>query len=206
MKSAVKSFLAFYSAACRIIGMVVVPIMILALTGFVLTVYRDANGIYPEYLLYAYAAGGEIMLDFWMFGGICSREENGLEYLKTSKRGRALLQKSVAVDLLRRFVYMMGYGLFCYAFTGYRQEFVSALIMYVVVVAALNVSRHFALWQAHMLVTLGACVLFTTVMVFCGVLGAFLAETVIFGILAAVLSVGTVWHVGFCMRRSYYEK
>lgn len=205
MKSAVKSFLAFYSAGLRIVGLVVIPVLILAVSGFILATYKDSNGIYPEYLLYVYVAGGEVMLDFWMFGGVCSREGNGLEYMKTSKRGRMLLQKSVAMDLLRRFVYMMGYALFCYAFTGYRQEFVSALILYVVVVGALNVSRHFVQWQMQMLVTLGACILSATVIVFCGVLGAVMAEMAVFGVLAAVLSIVTVWHVGFCMKRSYYE-
>lgn len=120
----------------------------------------------------------------------------------------ATLQKCVAVDLLRRFVYLMGFGLFCFAFTGEAQEFVTALAAYLVVTAVLNLTRHFVLWQLQMLVCCLAAAVFAGAAVLFWMLGqgALIAELVILGVAAAAVSAATVWHMGYCMKRSYHEK
>lgn len=46
----------------------------------------------------------EIMLDYFFFGGIASKDTNRLEYLKTSYRGTACLKKGLTVDSIRRFL------------------------------------------------------------------------------------------------------
>lgn len=46
----------------------------------------------------------EIMLDYFFFGGIMSKDTNRLEYLITSYRGMACLEKSLVTDSIRRFV------------------------------------------------------------------------------------------------------
>lgn len=46
----------------------------------------------------------EIILDYFVFGGIASKETNRLEYLKTSVRGMHLLKSSLITDAVRRFL------------------------------------------------------------------------------------------------------
>lgn len=46
----------------------------------------------------------EIFFDYFIFGGIASRETNKLEYLKTSVRGISMLKSSLAADIIRRFL------------------------------------------------------------------------------------------------------
>lgn len=45
----------------------------------------------------------EIYMDYFIFGGIASKETNRLEYLKTSARGIPLLKSSLITDGVRRF-------------------------------------------------------------------------------------------------------
>lgn len=46
----------------------------------------------------------EIILDYFVFGGIASKETNRLEYLKTSVKGINLLKSSLITDAVRRFL------------------------------------------------------------------------------------------------------
>lgn len=206
MKKAVKSYLAFSSLGYRIVCMLVAPVLLLALAGLVLVTAEECNGIFPEYFLFCYVVGFEVMSDFWMLCGVCSREGRGLEYAKTSRCGVSVLQKCAAVDSLRRFVYMMGFGLFCFAFTGYVQDFVTALIAYLVVTAVLNLTRHFVLWQAQILACFLAAFVSAMLTVAFWLMQWAAAELIILGAAAAAVSAVSVWHVGDCMRRSYYEK
>ena len=47
--------------------------------------------------------GVELMLDGQVFGGIASKRNNCLEYLKTSIKGMSILKKALITDAIRRF-------------------------------------------------------------------------------------------------------
>lgn len=214
MRKLLKSYIAFTGAGYRIIFLVVLPLALLVFSGFVLAGEQEPNGLYPENWLWCYMIGFEIMNDYWLFGGICSREGSGMEYLKTSVGGTAVLRKGIIGDLLRRFVYIMGFGIFCYAFTGAAQDIVTAMLAYIVVVAFLNLTRHVMAWQIQLLADVGAAILFWLLALMCWLpatirqdaAAVLVSELVVCGVLALVTSAVTVWHMTYCVKGSYYEK
>lgn len=64
----------------------------------------------------------EIVLDYFVFGGIASRETNRLEYLKTSVRGMNLLKGSLITDAVRRFLSIAVIMSSSYLAIAYRQQ------------------------------------------------------------------------------------
>lgn len=214
MKKMIKSYMAFATTGYRIVCLLVVPPLYLAFSGFVLATAEEPNGFYPEYMLYMYLIIYEVLSDYWMFGGLCSREGNAMEYVKTSEKGIAVLRKGIVGDLLRRFLYIMAFGAFCCAFTGSWQNLVMSLLAYVVVAGVLNLTRHTAVWQFQMLVGMGAALIFAVFSLVCwlsaasgGKESAALGiELALFGALAIAVSMVTVWHMGYCVKGSYYEK
>lgn len=64
----------------------------------------------------------EIILDYFVFGGIASKETNRLEYLKTSVRGINLLKSSLITDAIRRFLSIAIIIIGSYLAIAYRQQ------------------------------------------------------------------------------------
>lgn len=213
MKRTIKSYLAFTTAGYRVICLLVCPLVLLAFSGFILATIGEVNGGFPEYTLYMYVVVYGLLSDYWMFGGMCSRENNGMEYVKTSGAGIAVLRKGIIGDLLRHFVYIMGYGVFCSVFSGYRQDIVTAMLAYIAVAAFLNVTRYMIAWQFQLFASFGAAVIFGIFTIVCWLLAAsegaaavFWTELAISSVLALAVSIITVWHMTYCVKGSYYEK
>ncbi|MCM1283111.1 MAG: hypothetical protein NC180_01960 [Muribaculaceae bacterium] len=159
---------------------------------------------------FSYMLVFEILMDYWLFGGLLSREASGMDMFKTSQKGIALLHKAVMGDCLRRLIYLLVYGLVWFALTGERQCFVSALAVYAVATAVLNLTRHVLVFQLHMTFGLAAMLPYLAIALPAMYLeksaAVWLAELAAAILLAAGVSVFTVWHVGYCVKGSYYER
>ncbi|MCM1107384.1 MAG: hypothetical protein NC355_10625 [Blautia sp.] len=159
---------------------------------------------------FSYMLVFEILMDYWLFGGLLSREASGMEMFKTSHKGIALLQKAVTGDCLRRLIYLLVYALVWFALTGERQCFVSALVVYAVATAVLNLTRHVLVFQLHVTLSLAAMLPYLAIALPAMFLekgtAVWLAELAAAILLAAGVSVFTVWYVGYCVKGSYYER
>lgn len=105
-----KSYLVFTSWGYRIWGLLVIPALLLAVTYFIFADIAaiSSHGLYTGGSLVLFY---EIFSDYWLFGGICSRQP---EYLKTSLQGMPVLRGALIGDLIRRFLYVMVFAAVCY--------------------------------------------------------------------------------------------
>lgn len=105
MKQYIRSYHAFWPAKTwmKLCVYLFYPLVIIMGLYFL----NDTLGYYPVICM-GFACGFvvtvEIILDYFVFGGIASKETNRLEYLKTSMRGMDLLKSSLITDAVRRFL------------------------------------------------------------------------------------------------------
>lgn len=97
MKDRVRSFLVFTTLGYRIIAFVVLPVLGIWI-GHVLCERLKM----PGYFMTAYLlVPVEIMIDHFVFGGICMKDATHLEYLKCSKRGEWVTQNALLGGMMR---------------------------------------------------------------------------------------------------------
>lgn len=210
---AFKSYKALTSMSYRIVGFLIFPVVLLAVTIVTMAACREYNGLYPEYFLFACMTAGDAVLDYLLFGGICCREGDGLELVRSSRRGLGMLEGGIAFDMLRRFGCCLLIGLVCYVFTGSLQDLVLALAAYLVITGVLNLTRHTVNWQVHLFLGIASSVLFSIAAVLLWLPGQMLqdraavsaVELAVCLVLAAAVSAATAWHMSYCLKRSYYE-
>lgn len=151
MKKKIKSYLVFTTGLYRVATFLLVPLAVLGLqilaapTDFFLVTYITIVVLTPA----------EVLLDYWVFGGIAMKNGGQLEYLKTSDRGRSLIKTALTVDMARQFlagvllcatggvIYLWRNGM---VFPGMR-EFICGidllLLGYFFIVTELTIARHF---------------------------------------------------------------
>lgn len=99
----------------------------------------------------------EMYMDYFIFGGIASKDTNKLEYLKTSIRGMEILKKSLIGDAVRRFlsISLIVYGLKYTSEVTYSgvQAMTLVLCYFVLSELLLFITRHFSFLS---LITAGA--------------------------------------------------
>lgn len=108
MKDRVRSFLVFTTLGYRIIAFGVIPVLGIWFGHLFAKEFQI-----PGYLLTAYLlVPVEIMIDHFIFGGICAKDVSHLEYLKSSKRGEWVTESAliggIARILLTMFVVFVG--------------------------------------------------------------------------------------------------
>lgn len=175
----------------------------------VLCLRPSSAGGAVESVLTCYVAAFEVLVDYWLFGGILKRGGAQLGLFQTSRAGTAILGRSALGDCVRRFVYLLLYGLLCFALTGERMAFASALAVYVAATALLNATRHMQIVQMHMLLAFAAMPAYVLLMAAVrgfASLGAWLPVLFVLLCLAIGVSALTVWHIVYCVKGSYYEK
>ncbi|MDE5777999.1 MAG: hypothetical protein K2I10_05765 [Lachnospiraceae bacterium] len=104
----------------------------------------------------------EIMLDYFVFGGIASRETNRLEYLKTSVKGILLLKGSLMTDAVRRLlsITIIITGSYSVVVCGQQidwrytllQLFMCILSIYLLAETGLLITRFFVNWWINIAV------------------------------------------------------
>lgn len=214
MKKLWTGYTVFLSRGYRWAVFLICPILIAGFATLLYSPSMDETGMILRAVMLSYVTLYEIVSDYWLFGGICNREENGMEYLKSSKKGLAMIGYGIYGDLLRRFLYLFVYGVVYFGLTGQLYDLIVVLLVYSVAVLSLNISRHMVIWQFYLLVAgLGMIifdVLFAVSWVIAelsGYASAILIGELIFSVCLSIMaSVFTAWYTKFCVKRSYYEK
>jgi hypothetical protein len=169
----------------------------------------------------------DIFLDYWIFGGICAKSGNRMEYVKSSFYGYQILKNSIIGDEVRRFggMAVVAFGTMgCYCFS-WQGGIAAADLCYIGLMvlmpfflntAALNVSRYLNTRTLHNMV---ACVASSASLGLLAAKGAALygldQETggagqlihvlVVFAVLSAAAAVLTVWHMLIRVKQSYRD-
>jgi len=79
----------------------IMPVAIICLIGLV-SVFFPISQAFGLSLSSLYVFFGEIMLDGWNFRGISKKNNDNLEYIKTSAKWKRLLKKGLIFDSIRR--------------------------------------------------------------------------------------------------------
>ena len=191
MVRAWKSYLAFTSTGYRILGLIVFPVLLLALT---VSMGMEAAG--------AAVACYEILADFWLFSGILKKDTGSMDYLKTSIYGTDIIKKGLAADCIRRFVDLGILSFAGYLSSGRLNNFTAGLTVYLVVMVLLNVSRHLSGFMMHFSISSVGLLIYSILVKF--VSGA--AAAGIVAVVDVLASIVTVWYAMYCVKGSYYEK
>jgi hypothetical protein len=110
MKKSFKSYLALIPNFYRWLMPLAVPAVLIAAN----LLMEDVFGFFSVILcvwLYSFL---DLFLDFWVFGGICSKSGNKMEYIKSSFYGYELLKRGLIWDEVRRLFGMavIAFGVF----------------------------------------------------------------------------------------------
>lgn len=212
MKNAIRSYLVFTTGLYRIVTFLLVPILTVVLqwaarpTDFCLVAYLNA-----VVLLFA-----EIMLDYWVFGGIAVKNVRQMEYLKTSGKGRSVMRMALIVDMVRQLLV----SVFLFAAGGVlficRQNPVSwengelaagvavLLLEYFLIVTGITVARHFDGLMVNMLIAAAALLLLAGGLFLIAV-NVYIMLAVGF-VLAAASGMFGVWKVMKRVEEGYYDQ
>lgn len=135
-----KSYLVFTCLGYRLIMYLAVPVLIVGIHGFLVWKNGGSNIVSVTAALIV----AEILSDHWFLGGIQEKNAEKLDYLKTSSRGMEVMKSALILDLVRRFLEILGIlGLCCLSacFLGkHVPEIVSGLVLPVLEIYGLSVS------------------------------------------------------------------
>jgi hypothetical protein len=218
MERQIKSYVALIPRVNFWGMLLVLPAILIALNAVYVSLFGFGS-VQFCFLIYCFL---DIFCDFWVFGGICSKNGNKMEYVKSSFYGDEVLRKSIIGDEVRRFLGLTvtAIGLmvaYCMTLGGRLTAAQWLYIGHMVFVplflntAALNLTRYFNLLWLH---NLAAC--------FVGSLDTgFLAGIVVLGfeadlrrhgytlavlvVLSVITAVLTVWHTMHRVKQSYYD-
>lgn len=99
----IKDYRAITNGKYRLACNVLIPVILGTILALVDAVVR--NG-YVTVVMFGFGAAFvtaiEVMGDYWGFGAICVKGCLGMDYLKTSTKGKAMLQNALMADLLVR--------------------------------------------------------------------------------------------------------
>lgn len=212
MKDRIRSFLVFTTFGYRLTVFAILPLLGTWIGHAICKKY-----VMPGYLMTVYLfVPIEIMIDHFIFGGICVKDVTHLEYLKCSKRGEwvtrnALLGGMVRVLLTMFLVFVANHIsmqiLYPDASYGYSVILVPLTLLlssFAVIMLGATIGRFFENISVYYLIILGGVVLETGFL--------FLIEKHIY--MGVIVSVILSMVVGYCslaiamkhIKESYYDK
>ena len=204
MKKIWKSYAVFSSWIYRLMTLLVIPVVFMlvnantSMIGFKLFI-----GLILTY---------EVINDYWLFGGICSLEGCNVESLKLAKAGKNVFRDALVMDLIRRFVYLLGAGVIAYVKLRMFSLLLTAMAGYIALIIVLNVTRYMSTFLLQISMSQMAVALYHLIMLlgsdFDTIDSAGLRGTIMMLLLvvSAALGVATVVHVQGRWKESYYEK
>lgn len=95
-------FLPLYHPATRALFYLGYPLLLIGFNLFLCEFIGSFNIIY--FVLPGELICIELFLDYFIFGGIASKDTNRLEYVKTSQKGMGILKHAFRFDVVRRFI------------------------------------------------------------------------------------------------------
>lgn len=212
MKNAIKSYLVFTTGLCRVVTFVLVPLLAVAVQWLI----RPQNFMTASILNALVLVSAELMLDYWVFGGIAVKNVKQMEYLKTSPKGRRIMRMALIADMVRQFlagVVLFAFGIaFCLCRgsvtsweSGRLAEGIAVLLFaYALTVTGITIARHFDGMAANMMIAMAAYVILTA--------GIFLILDATYVMLAVSLALSVaasifgVWKVMKRVEEGYYDQ
>ena len=170
-----RSYNSFVKLITRIIGNVLIPAGLLIIIGvmYKLGIFTSAKAM-PQDNKESFMLLGTMILamgmasiwsvvDFYSFCATLNKKVQGIEFLKTSKRGAKFFMDAIVMDIIvRTFIYIVsGFLLFAemhyFVGVGFREYFEGAYIIYAIGYgigcATLFINRHFRNSQAFLIST-----------------------------------------------------
>ena len=98
----VRSYLLFTPLLYRILMLVVLPVAV-----WIFAIFFCVDAIIGTIMSAMIVCCVEIIADYWVFGGICTKEFPGLEFLKSSVRGRKIFRSAVTGDCVRKLIWSL---------------------------------------------------------------------------------------------------
>lgn len=99
----IKDYRAITNGKYRLVCNVLIPVILGIILALVDAVVRNC---YVTVVMFGFGAAFvtaiEVMGDYWGFGAICVKGCLGMDYLKTSTKGKAMLRNALTADLLVR--------------------------------------------------------------------------------------------------------
>ncbi len=99
----IKDYRAITNGKYRLVCNVLIPVILGIILALVDAVVRNC---YVTVVMFGFGAAFvtaiEVMGDYWGFGAICVKGCLGMDYLKTSTKGKAMLRNALMADLLVR--------------------------------------------------------------------------------------------------------
>lgn len=99
----IKDYRAITNGKYRLVCNVLIPVIMGIILALVDAVVRNC---YVTVVMFGFGAAFvtaiEVMGDYWGFGAICVKGCLGMDYLKTSTKGKAMLRNALTADLLVR--------------------------------------------------------------------------------------------------------
>lgn len=212
MKKKIKSYLVFTSVLYRLLLFVLVPLAIIIVQALLRTedllLMTIINAmIYPVV---------EVVLDYWVFGGIAVKGGTQLEYIKSSKRGVGVIGTALGVDMARQFfttillfvanivILMCQGGTFELNAKQIAMNLLMVVFTYFLIVTELTIVRHLDSLQLNLIISCFAPLVLFGVMVL-----AMLNVYVMLAVLVALSMVSSILGVKLILKRvkeSYYDK
>lgn len=212
MKNAIKSYLVFTTGLCRVVTFVLVPLLAVAVQWLI----RPQNFMTVSILNALVLVSAELMLDYWVFGGIAVKNVKQMEYLKTSPKGRRIMRMALIADMVRQFlagVVLFAFGIaFCLcrgSVTSWESsrlaEGIAVLLFaYALTVTGITIARHFDGMAVNMMIATAAYVILTAGSVL--ILGATYVMLAVSLAFAAAASIFGVWKVMKRVEEGYYDQ
>lgn len=123
MKQAVKEYLAFTPHGCKILQLMVLPVLgILWIVGsYSLFGSREFKGAYLIEVVVCIPLV-EIICDYWRFGGFCNKHTNYVEYFMFAGKCKEIICRILMTDIIRKITMIVGIFLIGYMIVLFEPE------------------------------------------------------------------------------------
>lgn len=212
MKNVIRSYLVFTTGLYRIVTFLLVPLLAIVLQWFINPQSFLAVALINAVVLIS----AEVLLDYWVFGGIAVKNVRQMEYLKTSGKGRGVMRMALIVDMARQFlagVVLFAFGIaFClcrgsvasWESSRMAEGIAVLLFAYALTVTGITVARHFDGMAVNMMIATAAFVLLIAgLFLIAANAYVMLAVALVFAVVSGIFG---VWRVMKRSEEGYYDQ
>lgn len=104
MNNKIKGYLTFMGLFQKIILFGIFPLAAAVIAYFL---SPGLNFLTILMIIYALELVMELFFDFWLFGGVLSKEGGLPEFLKTSAKGKAFFLNGIVINMIRQFLWLV---------------------------------------------------------------------------------------------------
>lgn len=210
----IRDYKVFTSKAYKIAFLLIEPIVFM-MGIFIACVFRHIDIAIAVFAIFMMA---EIFQDYFSIGCICKKNDMGMEYIKTSFRGKQLIKNAIIVDNIVKVIkplIVAVVGTMPYVLYEGMMPFGSILInlMFAVIlaldcsfisIASTNITRYIDTFNIMGISSIPIIAVGILLLIPLSMLG-YLVAPIIMIILVVVASVGTLMHMNYKIEKSYFD-